>query len=362
MRYRWLLGLSVAMAAPFAVPAWAQESVPQIPFESVPNFLKLPADMNFGEAAGVAVNSKGQSSSFRARLEPRPRLWPPRRSCSSSLRTASSCARSARTSMPGRSPTPCAIDKDDNIWAIDKGSDMIIKFNPQGPRDDGVRPQAGSLRRRAPSRWSIPSRRCRRSTACSASPPTSPGIRDGNIYISDGYINSRVAKVRQERPLAEVSGASPGNGPGQFNTPHSDRVRCEGQHLCRRSRQPPHPGVRPRRQVPAPDSRSTCRSPGRRSRRSATSPIRRNCRQTAAPWSPARRGRSASRRAPNQFLYSRRRLSRPHLQADARRQGARRARQLRPAAEAVRLDPRDRVPVGERAVTSPKSSTGACRS
>ena len=24
------------------------------------------------------------------------------------------------------------IDKDDNIWAIDKGSDMIIKFNPKG--------------------------------------------------------------------------------------------------------------------------------------------------------------------------------------------------------------------------------------
>ena len=24
------------------------------------------------------------------------------------------------------------VDKDDNIWAIDKGSDMIIKFNPQG--------------------------------------------------------------------------------------------------------------------------------------------------------------------------------------------------------------------------------------
>ena len=24
------------------------------------------------------------------------------------------------------------IDKDDNIWAIDKGSDMVIKFNPEG--------------------------------------------------------------------------------------------------------------------------------------------------------------------------------------------------------------------------------------
>src|SRR5436309_1950521 len=40
-------------------PAFAQPSVPEIPYESVPNFFKLPPDMNFGEGAGLAVNSKG---------------------------------------------------------------------------------------------------------------------------------------------------------------------------------------------------------------------------------------------------------------------------------------------------------------
>src|SRR5712691_689879 len=39
--------------------SFAQQAVPEIPFDSVPNFFKLPADINFGEAAGVAVNSKG---------------------------------------------------------------------------------------------------------------------------------------------------------------------------------------------------------------------------------------------------------------------------------------------------------------
>jgi hypothetical protein len=42
----------------------------------------------------------------------------------------------------------------------------------------------------------------------------------GNIYISDGYINSRVAKIEQVRQMAEVVG-DPGNGPGQLNTPHN---------------------------------------------------------------------------------------------------------------------------------------------
>ena len=37
----------------------AQSAVPQIPFESVPDFLKLPPDIYFGEVAGVATNSKG---------------------------------------------------------------------------------------------------------------------------------------------------------------------------------------------------------------------------------------------------------------------------------------------------------------
>ena len=46
-----LLGLGIT-------PALAQ-TVPELPFESVPNPLKLPNDIHFGEIAGVAVNSYG---------------------------------------------------------------------------------------------------------------------------------------------------------------------------------------------------------------------------------------------------------------------------------------------------------------
>ena len=38
----------------------AQSSlVPEIPYRSVPDFLKLPPNMYLGEVSGVAVNSKG---------------------------------------------------------------------------------------------------------------------------------------------------------------------------------------------------------------------------------------------------------------------------------------------------------------
>src|SRR5258708_32291336 len=36
-----------------------QSQVPEIRYRSVPDFLKLPADLYLGEAVGVAVNSKG---------------------------------------------------------------------------------------------------------------------------------------------------------------------------------------------------------------------------------------------------------------------------------------------------------------
>ena len=43
-----------------AAPSFAQETVPEIAFDSIPDFFKLPAEMNFGEVPGVAVDSKGR--------------------------------------------------------------------------------------------------------------------------------------------------------------------------------------------------------------------------------------------------------------------------------------------------------------
>ena len=102
--------LLVLVLALIASPLFAQQSVPEIPFDSVPDFLKLPPGMNFGEVPGVAVNSKGhvfvftRSNSAQRSGVRRPR----RRSCSSSVPRASSCAKSARASTPGPKPTPCA--------------------------------------------------------------------------------------------------------------------------------------------------------------------------------------------------------------------------------------------------------------
>src|SRR5690242_19021494 len=51
----WLTGLLLLIGT----PALAQQSVPSIAFDSVPNPLRLPPNIYFGEVSGVAVNSKG---------------------------------------------------------------------------------------------------------------------------------------------------------------------------------------------------------------------------------------------------------------------------------------------------------------
>ena len=119
------------------------------------------------------------------------------------------------------------VDHDDNIWVADKGSDMVIKFNPEGrvlmvfgrkqeASDEGTEP----LRHPKPPL-----------------PPVDGMFRQvtdvawdaaGNTYISDGYINSRVAKIDKDGNWLKSWG-EPGNGPGQFNTPHSIAVDAQGR-------------------------------------------------------------------------------------------------------------------------------------
>src|SRR5260370_27013147 len=43
----------------FASSLCAQSEIPEIPYDSAPNLLKLPEHIHMGEAVGVATNSKG---------------------------------------------------------------------------------------------------------------------------------------------------------------------------------------------------------------------------------------------------------------------------------------------------------------
>ena len=52
------LALGTALAWAQQPPGFNPQPAPEIPFDSVPDPVKLPPGMHFGEVTGVAVNSK----------------------------------------------------------------------------------------------------------------------------------------------------------------------------------------------------------------------------------------------------------------------------------------------------------------
>src|SRR5687768_9967057 len=59
MKYSRLTATGLAAALLFAGSLLAQQQPREIAFESAGDFLKLPADIHFGEVAGVATTSTG---------------------------------------------------------------------------------------------------------------------------------------------------------------------------------------------------------------------------------------------------------------------------------------------------------------
>jgi sugar lactone lactonase YvrE len=215
MRKLWLAFLVL-----LAGPAFAQQSVPEIAFDSVPNFPNLPNGMNFGEVPGVAVNSKGHVFVFtRSNSAHGPAYAPTAAQLLEFDANGEFVREIGKDLYAWAFAHSVRIDKDDNIWAIDKGSDMIVKFNPAGR----VQMVFGRRKESAESEtkpWEHVQPPLPPVEGMFRQPTDVAWDSQGNIYISDGYVNSRVAKYDKNGDWVKSWG-EPGTGPGQFRLPHS---------------------------------------------------------------------------------------------------------------------------------------------
>jgi hypothetical protein len=216
---------SILIALLLSTSAIAQQSPPQIRYQSVPDFLKLPIDIYLGEVAGVAVNSRNHVFVLSRGNS----VGPAYGASAAQLLEFNADGRFLREighNLYGWSFAHAVkVDRGDNIWVADKGSDMVIKFTPEGRvamvfgrKQEASDESAGPLKHPKPPL-----------------PPIDGMFRQvtdvawdsaGNAYISDGYINSRVAKVDKNGNWLKSWG-EPGSGPGQFMTPHSIAVDAE---------------------------------------------------------------------------------------------------------------------------------------
>lgn len=218
----WLLGL----CALWTSTAFAQQSVPEIPFDSVSSPLTLPRDMYFGEVAGVSVNSKGHVFVFSRGNTNGPAFA----AAAAQLLEFDQSGKFVREIGKGLYAWSFAhtvkIDPEDHIWAVDKGSDMIIKFDPQarvemvlGRKQEASDDGTGPLKHPNPPLPAVDN--------LFRQPTDVAWDAAGNAFISDGYVNSRVAKVDKNGAWVKSWGDR-GTGQGDFNTPHSIATDAEG--------------------------------------------------------------------------------------------------------------------------------------
>jgi DNA-binding beta-propeller fold protein YncE len=174
-----------ATDAPFA-------QVPALSYRAVPNFFQMPKEWHFGEVSGVAIDSRGHIFIFQ-RTAPM-------------LSEFDGDGKFLREIGAGlfTHPHGLRIDPDDNIWTTDDGSHLVLKLDHDGRPllvlgRKGVAAEADWL-------FNEPT-----DIACD---------KARNIYVSDGYGNSRVMKFDQTGRFLKSWGRY-GNAPGEFDLPHT---------------------------------------------------------------------------------------------------------------------------------------------
>jgi DNA-binding beta-propeller fold protein YncE len=193
------------------------QNVPEIPYESVPNFLKLPPNLYLGEGIGVATNSKGHVFVYTRSGDTR--LF--------EFDQKGAYVREIGEGLYGfQFAHAVRVDSQDNIWAVDEGTNMVIKFNPQGRvlMVLGRRPESVEGIQATPGFGVAP-------------PPAEPYAFNrptdvtwdpaGDIFVSDGYGNSRVAKYDKNGRFVKSAGTR-GSQPGQLNLPHTIAADAKG--------------------------------------------------------------------------------------------------------------------------------------
>ncbi len=238
MRYSRLAYALMFASSLLAGSLFAQQK--EISFDSAGDFLKLPDDIHLGEVAGVATTSTGNLWVYYQGGGPNATIGAARIHINGGARLlefdrAGKFLREIGTTENGR---PYAflfaqgvrVDPQNNVWIVDRASRMVVKFDQSGKilLTLGRRLEAvGELgssgvfgRASGPPGSGVPGDNFNQPTDVAWDAA-------GNIFVSDGYANARVAKFDKNGKFIKSWGAT-GAGPGQFNIPASIAVDAKG--------------------------------------------------------------------------------------------------------------------------------------
>ena len=184
----------------------AGAAIPQLPFHLEENFFHYPANSVVGRTTGVAINPKtGNIVTLNRGYHP-----------VLEFKSDGSFVRSwgeGSTMFVGAHVV--RFDPQGNLWYVDAADNEIFRFDSEGRT-------VGTLGTN-PEPWTWLTHVIERAAPDQASFYQETDIawsKDGSMFVSDGYGNSRVAKFDKDGNFVQDWGRR-GNQPGSFNTPHS---------------------------------------------------------------------------------------------------------------------------------------------
>jgi DNA-binding beta-propeller fold protein YncE len=166
--------------------------IPVLSYHPVEGFFHLPPGVNFGEVTGVALNQKGNIFVFNRGLHP-----------IIEFTTDGEYVRTLGAGLTG-SAHGLRIDNHDNIWITDVATHTVLKLDKEGHviMVLGRKDKPGD-------------------TETLFNQPTDVAFGPaGEIFVTDGYGNSRVVKFDRDGKFIKTWG-SKGSAPGEFNLPHT---------------------------------------------------------------------------------------------------------------------------------------------
>ena len=194
------VSLGQACAQVSAVASSPFQAVPELPYRVVTNFFKFPKGMIAGETSGVSVNAKGHIFLFQ---RTKPML--------AEYDEKGNFVQSIGEGLFSH-PHGLRIDADGNLWTTDDGSHLVLKLDPSGK----VLLVLGRINTGAEADWLF------------NKPADVAFAKNGDIYVADGYGNSRVVKFDRDGNYLKSWGKY-GTAIGEFNLPHTVAVDEAGR-------------------------------------------------------------------------------------------------------------------------------------
>ena len=180
-------------------------AAPRLPLEQVPLSARMPNAASLGTVSSVAADRNGVIYVLQRGDQADPVI---------AVNTEGRVLRSWGKGMFAVLHS-VRVDADGNIWTVDAGNSVLLKFTPEGKKLQEI--DVGEL-----------------ATGRDCLPPVLCGTTDvafgpnGRLFISDGYGNARVLEYTADGKRVRAWG-SKGTGSGQFQIPHG--IATDGKVL-----------------------------------------------------------------------------------------------------------------------------------